>query len=292
AKAGAAAAPPTLAERRAGYAALMRLARYDRTGPAGEPVDCAALSAPAALRLYRPADVAATRRAPAILFMGGGGFVAGDEASHEPVCRALAAESGAAVFSLLYRRAPEHPFPAAFDDAAITLDALPALAAERGFDAARLAVAGESVGATLALAALAASTTRPRALALVCPVLDLPGSRPSRVAMARGRLVEADMIARDLADFAPRAEDRDDPRLRPLTAALRAPPAAIVHVAAEDPFRDEGVEGAAALEAAGAATSLALHAGMLHGFHAYGALVPVARAFMARLGAEIAEALA
>ncbi|HCX69383.1 MAG TPA: hypothetical protein DHK64_18155, partial [Rhodobiaceae bacterium] len=108
----------------------------DRTipGPAGDiPV-----------RLYTP--VAAGGTCPALVYYHGGGWVIGDLETHDALCRTLANEAGCKVIAVDYRRAPEHPFPAAFDDAYAAVKWVEADASEIGIDPNRIAVAGDSAG--------------------------------------------------------------------------------------------------------------------------------------------------
>jgi acetyl esterase len=107
---------------------------------------------PLALRIYSPADPAAAP-VPLLLYLHGGGFVIGDLETHDAVCRTLCHESGMKVVAVDYRLAPEHPFPAAPDDAEAALRWLGAHATELGGDPRRIAVAGDSAGAQLALVA-------------------------------------------------------------------------------------------------------------------------------------------
>jgi len=107
---------------------------------------------PLTLRLYAPLEAVAAP-VPLLLYLHGGGFVIGDLETHDAVCRTLCHESGMKVAALEYRLAPEHPFPAAPDDAEAALRWLGANAAQLGADPQRIAVAGDSAGAQLALVA-------------------------------------------------------------------------------------------------------------------------------------------
>ena len=101
------------------------------------------------VRVYRPG----AGRLPGILFLHGGGWVAGSVDTHDGVCATLAADANAVVASVQYRRAPESPFPAPNDDAFAALQWFAGCAAALDLDVARLAVAGDSAGAHLALGA-------------------------------------------------------------------------------------------------------------------------------------------
>ena len=105
---------------------------------------------PLALRVYKP--VGAGGALPVLLYLHGGGWVIGDLDTHDEVCRRLCHGVHAIVVALDYRRAPEHPFPAALDDAEAALAWLAQHADELGGDAARLALAGDSAGGQLSVA--------------------------------------------------------------------------------------------------------------------------------------------
>ncbi|GAB3887108.1 hypothetical protein GCM10029964_052550 [Kibdelosporangium lantanae] len=126
------------------------------------------------VRVYRPVDVRAT--APAILYVHGGGFVAGTPAQFDPLCDYYTHELGCVVVSPDYRLAPHHPYPAAVEDSYTALRWLAGSAAELGVDGDRLAIAGTSAGgaiaAGLALLARDRGGPRTRLVVLHSPCLD------------------------------------------------------------------------------------------------------------------------
>jgi len=244
------------------------------------------------VRLYVPGG-GGQQALPALVFFHGGGWVAGDLDTHDGFCRRLCAASGWRVIAVDYRRAPEHRFPAALDDALAALRWAAANAAALGIDPARLAVGGDSVGAGLAAAAaLAARDGDGPKLALqllVCPILDVGRSGGSRDAFAEGYFISRAAFARDMADYAPDVA-ADDPRLSPLRAAsLAGLPPALIHTAEFDPFRDEGEAYAARLASAGVPVRAHRHDGMIHYFYALARAIPRATEAAALIGAQMRE---
>ncbi|GBU18980.1 MULTISPECIES: alpha/beta hydrolase [Methylobacterium] len=255
----------------------------DLPGPAG----------PLPARLYGPVGAEAQTLLPGLLFFHGGGLTAGDLDTHDTICRALAASGGLRVLSIAYRLAPEHPFPAALEDAAAALAHLRAEAAGLGIDPARIALGGESAGAGLA-ARLCQERGREGIAAqlLLCPVLDLAGTTPSRQDFAKGHYLDAGTVARDIAALGLTEAELADPRVSPLREPdLAGLPPTILHTAAFDMMRDEGAAYAGRLAEAGVPVRHTCHPGMIHAFYALGALVPASAAALACIGAELADLL-
>jgi len=285
---------PPLAERRTALDKLMQFARADRLCGAGSDGNFAFPTREIPYRLYAPTSADGTVL-PGIIFFHGGGMVAGSIASHDLVCRALCEESGCRLVSVGYRLAPEHRFPGAIEDAIDSVREVARQAASLGIDAMRLAVCGDSAGATLA--AIACQTphdgVRIALQCLICPVLDFAAASPSRREFARGYLIDATTLAADLADYLPDGIDHADPRVSPLRAAsLGGSPPAIIHTAEFDPLRDEGDAYAAELASAGIRVDHTCHPGMPHNFHALGGVLPQGREVLRQIGAQLREALA
>ena len=244
-------------------------------------------------RRCRPASTGrqADGDVPTIVYFHGGGFVIGDIETHDGICRLLCRDVGAVVVSVDYRLAPEHPFPAAVDDAYAALTAVAKEIAEYGGDAARIAVGGDSAGGNLAAVCAQQAHADGLELAaqlLVYPAVDLLGeSYQSRIDNAEGYfLTYADMMwfagnylgieATPEAALDPDLQARAaDPRLSPLLAeSLEGLPPAVVVTAEFDPLRDEGNAYAKALEAAGVRVEHRQFPGLIHGFYGLESVSP------------------
>ena len=222
------------------------------------------------VREYRPARRNATRDA-ALLFFHGGGCVLGDVDTHDILCRTLCHDTNTAVFSVDYRLAPEHPFPAAVEDAVAALLWLSHEADMLGLDPERIAVAGDSAGGGLAAIALHETKDRlaapARAQLLLYPALDLRGRLPSREALAHQFPIPRDMIYWFFNHYFGTAWPIADPRAIPaLYEDYAGLPPALILTAGHDPLRDEGAEYADRLAASGVPVEYACYEGTIHGF--------------------------
>jgi acetyl esterase len=242
-------------------------------GPAGDvPV-----------RLYAPPGAGPW---PLLVWVHGGGWVIGDVPSYDALCRRLALAVPAIVVSVEYRRAPEHKFPAAAEDAYAATCALAEGAAALGADPARVAVGGDSAGGNLsAVVSLMARDRGGPRLAhqlLVYPVTDATFDTPSYRDNAEGYLLTRDMMQWFWNHYLPTPADGANPYASPLRAAdLAGLPPATVITAEFDPLRDEGEAYAARLGAAGVPVRVSRYDGMIHGFFAMPAILPQAVAAIA-----------
>jgi acetyl esterase len=221
------------------------------------------------VRLYTPAS--APSPGPLLVYFHGGGWVQGSVATHDAGCRLLAHLSGVRVLSVDYRLAPEHPYPAAAQDAISAYAWAADHAAALGADPARLAVGGDSAGGNLAaVTALAARDDErlPDAAfqLLLYPVTDVAEQAASYATYADGYLLTRSGMEWFVGKYLPDAARRSEWQASPLRAeTLRGLPPAYVATCLPDVLRDEGEAYAARLRDEGVPVATQRH-DQLHGF--------------------------
>jgi acetyl esterase/lipase len=230
------------------FGAVAEVERVDDVSAGGVPA-----------RAYRPAGGVDS----ALVWLHGGGWVIGSLESHDPLCRALAARTGCTVLSVDYRLAPEHPHPAALEDA---WTATTWAVAEFG----RAAVGGDSAGGHLAT--VVARRARDdgidlRLQVLVVPVADCSFETASYAANRSGYGLERETMEWFWDLYLQGGATPDDPDVSPLRAHdLSGLAPALVLTAEFDPLRDEGEAYAARLRRAGVPVEHKRYEGMIHGF--------------------------
>jgi acetyl esterase len=242
-------------------------------------------------RAYRPR---ALEPVGALLWLHGGGWCVGDLDGFDRVCRSLCNAAGAIVVSVDYRLAPEHPYPAAVDDADLAVEwATTHGARQLGFDPDRVAIGGDSAGGNLATVAALHAPGALRAQLLVYPVVDASMDTDSYREFA-----DLTLLTRDTMDWCWRTylagEDARgaEPDASPLRASdLRGAPPAFIAVAGHDVLRDEGIAYARALSNAGVPVELRTYDDMPHGFLRWGGVVDRARELVSELGERARAAL-
>jgi len=229
-------------------------------------------------RVYRPSTEG---QRPTIAFFHGGGWVIGDLDTHDITCRTLANECDAVVVSVDYRLAPEHPAPAAGDDALASARWISEHLAELGGPEA-MGVAGDSAGGNLS--AVVAQTFRDegRALAgqlLIYPGTDFTGDYPSLSENAAGYFLDLDTIAFFMQAYVGHLEGAalDEPRFSPLRGDVAGVAPAVVVTAQFDPLRDQGIAYADKLREAGVSVEATTFPGLIHGFVDMGRYSPAAQ---------------
>ena len=287
----AAGLPPThtmsVAEARA--AVLARHAAAPPWAEAVAAVDERCIPGPAGdlrIRIYRPW---APPPLPVLVFMHGGGWTLGDLDTADGLCRALSNAGGCMVVSVDYRRAPEHRFPAALDDADAAAMWVVDNAEALDAGASRVAVGGESAGGNLAAALCLRARGRGHpALAaqlLLCAPLDHRFDTQSYVENADGYLLTRADMQWFWSNYLPDPTAGEDPLASPLRAPdLHGLPPALVVTAEFDPLRDEGDAYATRLAAAEIPVILRRYPGMVHGFPGMAATVDAAAAAIAEIG--------
>ena len=246
------------------------------------------------VRVYRPAGIEGP--SPAFVYFHGGGWVTGNLETHDGIARAFAARTPCVVVSVDYRVAPEHPFPAAVDDAWTATAWTVAHAAELGLDPRRIAVGGDSAGATLA--AVVARQSRDRGLGiaaqlLIYPVTDYAFDTESYSLFESGYGLTREGMRWYWRQYLGGRDDGDDPDLSPLRADdLAGVPPAIVVTAELDVLRDEGERYADRLAAAAVATEQVRYDGLVHGFLRMAGVVDRVQEAITEMAALLRAALA
>jgi acetyl esterase len=268
------------------------LTEYPEVGPVEDrmiPVD----GRDVPVRVYRPDGRA---RPGASVFLHGGGWVFGDLESHDGLCRSLTSRSRIATVAVDYRRAPEHPFPAAVQDAVGVIRWLADHGGEIGVAARPLAVVGDSSGGNLAAAAALVlrddGGRSPVAFqALLYPATDPAMDTGSYRENADDPFLSADEMVWYWAQYGG-GRAPDDPRAAlSAVADLRGLPPAYLMVAGLDPLRDEGLAFADALRRSGVPVTCREYPDMPHGFLLFAGRLSRAVEGLAEVADEIAAGL-
>ena len=226
-----------------------------------------------AARLYRPT---VDQAAPVMVFFHGGGWCIGDLDTHDPVCRQLCQEAQCAVFSIDYRLAPEHRFPAAVEDCFAALRFVAGEGLSLGMDANRIAVGGDSAGGNLAAVCAIMARDADIKLAgqlLIYPATDWVTRYPSRDDFGEGFLLTEEAMrwfANNYIDELDHSDWRASPILAPDLSRL-AP--AFIFCGGCDPLLGESRAYAEKLSAAGTEASFTLYPGQIHAFVNLGGVI-------------------
>jgi acetyl esterase len=233
------------------------------------------------IRIYRPDRDGPV---PTMVFFHGGGFVIGDIETHDDHARQLCHDVGMVVVSVDYRLAPEHKFPAGFEDCLAATKWAADNIATLGSDADKLLVGGDSAGGNLSsVVAIAARDQGPKLCAqyLIYPGVDFveDADYPSRIENAEGYFLTAEDMLWFGEQYLPADLDRTDPRASSIRAgSLAGLPPAVIGTAEFDPLRDEGEAYAKALADAGVEVHVQRYDGLIHGFYGMGPLSDACKA--------------
>ncbi|MFC5973061.1 alpha/beta hydrolase [Halomarina salina] len=257
-----------------------------------QDVEMAGPDGPIPLRVYKPVD---EDDVPVLVYLHGGGFVVGDLDSHDPICSILANRTEALVVSVDYRLAPEHPFPAALEDAYAAVEWAEEYAADLGGDPDRLVVGGDSAGGNLTAGVTLLARDREdgpdvdRQLLLYPAVA--PGDHddmPSFEENSEGYFLEADDMAWFTDCYVQDEIHARNEYLAPLLVRdLSGLPPASVVTAGFDPLRDEGIAYAERLDEAGVDVVHRNYDDMIHGFASMTGVVSTAEACLEDLAADV-----
>jgi acetyl esterase/lipase len=228
-------------------------------------------------------------RSKLVIYYHGGGFMMGSPRSHRVIASNLARSTGAAVLSVAYRLAPEHPAPTAHDDAFAAYE----WALNEGFRPESVALTGDSAGGNLALAtavrARDADLPMPAAIAVFSPALDL-------AAEGQSHETDAPLLVRPLMDLFNAIYlgegDRKSPDVTPFYSNLNGLPPTLLHVGTWEILRDDSVSMAARLKAAGVETELKLWDGMVHSWQLFAPMLDEGMASIEEAGAFLNRHLA
>jgi acetyl esterase len=242
--------------------------------------------------IYTPSGVGPF---PAILYFHGGGWVIADRTVYDAGARGLAKHANSIVLSVDYRQAPEHKFPAAWEDALSSYRWLLDNAPSIGADPSRLAIAGESAGGNLAvataIAARDAGLQPPLHVLSVYPVAQTSLSTESYIENAIAKPLNRAMV-KWFVDHLVRSEaDLKDPRLALVDANLAGLPPVTIINARLDPLRSDGAKLKDALQAAGVAVERREYEGVAHEFFGAAAVLHKAREAQAYAGQRLIQSL-
>jgi len=224
------------------------------------------------------------RRDAVLLYLHGGGYVIGSPASHRHLAAAISEAAGISVFCADYRLAPEHPFPAAVDDAVAAYKGL----LDSAIPAARIAIAGDSAGGGLTIATLVAARDKglpvPACAVAISPWADLSQGGESH----RTRVKRDPMVGKEALDSMAAAylagRDAKTPLASPLFAELKGLPPLLIQVGSEEALHDDSMQLKARAEGAGVDVSLESWGGMVHVWHIFHPLLSEGRDAVARIG--------
>ena len=217
---------------------------------------------------------------PLILYLHGGAYIMGAPQTHAPMLAALSLRTRLPAFLPRYRLAPEHPFPAAYDDVLTAWEALIA----QGWQSDQIVLGGDSAGGGLALALLATLCRRgtpPAGLFAFSPWTDL--TLTGAAIRQNSRADQYLPVSRldEVRDFVLNGADPADPRISPLFADFPSPPPVLIHVAQSEILRDDALRMAGTLPRA----DIRLAGDLPHVWPIFHSLLPEARATLDDTGA-------
>ena len=281
---GPAIADMTLEEARASYVALHGMAdRPARELAVIRDVSCPGPASDIPLRLY---DARESRDpGPVIAFYHGGGFVIGDLETHHALCTEIAALMDLPLVAVDYRRAPEHPFPAAIEDCEAATRWIASSPAELGREANGIITIGDSAGGTATLAVGQLLAAKPADVPIVLQVPLFPLASNATGSASLEQFAEGFVLTKTAVEFfdAAYGADRDDHRGFPILGDHTSAPPTVIVTASLDPIRDSGRDYVKALADAGADFTFLEMKGVTHSFTNLRGAVPSTQADLERV---------
>ncbi|MFZ9394795.1 MAG: alpha/beta hydrolase [Erythrobacter sp.] len=274
----------TLEQARASYIALHGMAdRPARDLAVIRDLACPGPAADIPLRLYDKRD--ARDPGPVIVFFHGGGFVIGDLETHHNLCSELAWQMDLPVVAVDYRRAPEHPFPAAIDDCEAAARWIAGSPETLGRGATGLVPIGDSAGGNASIVVTQALARHPAAVPVVLQVPIFPLASDAVPSRSLADFGEGYILTKAAMEFfdAAYAPPRGDPRAFPILGQHKGTPPTVLVTASLDPIRDSGRDYGAALSAAGVSHVFLEMQGLTHSFTNLRQAVPSAQAELERI---------
>jgi acetyl esterase/lipase len=237
-------------------------------------------------------SVPGSDRSRVILFFHGGGYCSGSIRSHRRMVSEAGRAAAGRTLAVDYRLAPEHPFPAALDDAVSTWRYLRA----QGIAAAHIAVGGDSAGGGLTVALINElrehGEAPPGCAWLVSPWIDLTMSGATLFSKDGVDPLIHKSYLEELANaYVPAGTDRKDPRISPLYARLDGFPPTLIQVGSAETLLSDATRLAEALGAANVAVALEIWPHMIHAWHLWNAHLKAGRRALASAGAFIKACL-
>ena len=219
-----------------------------------------------------------------ILYLHGGGYVLGSINTHRAMIARIARASNARALAIDYRLAPEHPFPAAVEDATAAYKWLLA----QGYKPAKIVIAGDSAGGGLALATLIAlrdaKQPMPAGCVPISPWTDLEGTGDSiRTKAAKDPMVQQDNLAGSAKQYIGGADPKN-PLLSPLHADYRGLPPMLIHVGEAEILLDDATRVAERAKRAGVDVQLEVWDDMIHVWHVFAKILPEGQQAIDKIG--------
>lgn len=219
------------------------------------------------VRIYRPKGILPNDKSPAIVYLHGGWFISGSFETHDAIVRKLANATKSIIIFPEYRLAPEHPFPAGFDDSVTVTNWLFNHAESLGVDSKKIGIIGDSAGAALACAVAVEFPKQLQFQVLIYPATDKSLNTKSWEKYAEGPILtkEGAVEAWDLY-LSDKKHEQNTLSVPILIKDFKNTPAALILLAEHDPLHDEGEQLALNMKADGIDTEVITYKNMIHGF--------------------------